>query len=137
VAKEGYLIAIVMTPMDMHFQKAPCDCRVMGTRHVHGKFLNAVSGAGNLKATFENEHNTILLDTRHGRMKVIQIAGFLCRRILCFVRPGQGLWKGQDLGLIRLGSQVCLIMPKLRLRVKEGQHVLARSTVIAEPWKGR
>ncbi len=133
VAKAGYLIVIVMTPLDAHYQKAPCDCRVMGTRHKEGKFLNAVIGASNLRAAFENEHNTILLDTEHGRMKVIQIAGFVARRIHCFIRPGQALKKGEDLGIIKLGSQVCFIIPKLNLKIKEGQHVLGGSTVIAEP----
>ncbi len=133
VAKAGYLIVIVMTPLDAHYQKAPCDCRVMGTRHTEGKFLNAVIGAKDLRAAFENEHNTILLDTEHGRMKVIQIAGFLARRIHCFVRPGQRLKKGEDLGIIKLGSQVCLIIPKLKLKIREGQHVLGGNTVIAEP----
>lgn len=133
VTKDGYLLTIVMTPLDVHYQKAPCDCRVMGTKHSPGKFYNAVIGADNLKASFENEHNTILLDTPHGRMKIIQIAGFLCRRIHCFVKPGRQLKQGNDLGVIKLGSQVCLIMPKLKLRIKEGQHVLAGHTVIAEP----
>lgn len=133
VAKDGYLLTIVMTPLDVHYQKAPCDCRVMGTKHSSGKFYNAVIGASNLHASFENEHNTILLDTPHGRMKIIQIAGFLCRRIHCFVKPGQRCKKAEDLGIIKLGSQVCLIIPKLKLRIKEGQHVLAGHTVIAEP----
>jgi len=133
VAKAGYLIVIVMTPWDAHYQKAPCDCRVMGIRHKEGKFLNAVIGAKDLRAAFENEHNTILLDTAYGRMKVIQIAGFLARRIHCFVQPGQALKKSEDLGIIKLGSQVCLIIPKLKLKIREGQHVLGGNTVIAEP----
>lgn len=133
VAKAGYLIVIVMTPVDMHYQKAPCDCRVMGTRHIRGKFYNAVLNAKDLRAAFENEHNMVLLDTKHGRIKIIQIAGFLARRIHCFVRPGQKLKKGEDLGIIKLGSQVCFIMPKLKLKIREGQRVLAASTIIAEP----
>ena len=133
VTKDGYLIVIVMTPMDMHYQKAPCDCRVLGTRHVPGKFHNAVTKAREMKATFENEHNIILLDTKYGRMKVIQVAGVLVRRVHCFVEPGQKLKKGEDLGVVKLGSQVCFIMPKLKLKVKEGEHVLARATVMAEP----
>jgi len=129
--KSGYMIIIVMNPFDMHFQKAPCDCTILKIKHVKGKMLNAVLGAGDSNSTFENEHNTILLKTKYGKMKIVQIAGFLARRIHCFVKNGQKIQKGEDLGVIKFGSQVCLIIPKVKLQVKEGQKVRALETVIA------
>ena len=132
---DGWMITIVMTPLNVHYQRSPCDGRVIGIKYRKGKLLNAVVGAEDMSATLENEKNEILISTRYGRMKVIQIAGFIAKRIECFVRKNQNIKKGETIGIIKLGSQVCLIMPKhpgLKLVVGEGQHVVDGETVVAE-----
>jgi len=55
----------------------------------------------------------------------------LARRISCFVRPNQKIHKGEEIGLISLGSQVLLVIPNLKLLVKEGQRVVDGETIIA------
>lgn len=126
--KKGYLITIFMNPFDVHYQRAPYDGTVIYTKHKAGSFRSAG------RPRPENESNQILISTRIGRMKVIQIAGFIVRRIEHFVRNNQKIKKGQKIGLIRLGSQVCLMMPKagLKLKVREGQKVRAGESIIAE-----
>lgn len=130
--KQGYLILIVMNIFDMHYQKAPIDGEIVKTSYKKGRFLNAVSNPSDLKATLENEKNEIIIKTTIGKIKIIQIAGVLARRIVCFVKPNQKIIKGQNIGLIKLGSQVALIIPKLSLRVRAGQKVKSGQTIIAE-----
>lgn len=134
-AEEAWLVTIVMNPFNVHYQRAPFSGKVISTKYRKGRLFNAVVGAGNMKATLENERNEILIKTAYGRMKVIQVAGVAVNRIECFARKNQNIKKGQTIGLIKLGSQVCLIFPrtpKLRLMVKEGQHVVDGETIIAK-----
>lgn len=130
VAKEGYLLVIMLTPLDVHYQRAPSAGTILSTRYSRGRFANAVSGASDLRA-FENEKNEILLAVGKERMKIVQVAGFLARRIESYVSPKQRVKKGDVIGLINLGSQVLLVIPKKRLLVKEGQAVIDGETVIA------
>jgi len=131
VVDEGYLIVIVMTPFDVHYQRSPVAGIVEKTVHTKGKFVNVVKDASSLRS-LENEKNEIIMKSdKVGRIKVVQVAGFLARRIRCFVEQKQKLVKGQDLGLICLGSQVLLVMPKLKLAVEEGDTVTDGETVIA------
>ena len=129
--KEGYLIVIVMTPLNVHYQRSPVEGIVEKTVHTKGLFHNAMS-AEPLKAGLENEKNEIIIKNRKiGSIKVVQVAGFLARRIHCFVTAGQKINKGEDIGLISLGSQVLLVIPKLAIKVKEGETVIDGETIIA------
>jgi phosphatidylserine decarboxylase len=135
VAKKAWLITIIMNPFNVHYQRAPSAGKVISVKYKKGKLFNAVIGAKNMEATLLNEKNEILIRTKHGNMKVIQIAGMLANRIECFVSKNQNIKKGEVIGLIKLGSQVCLIMPKmpgLDILVKEGQHVVDGETIIAK-----
>ena len=67
-----------------------------------------------------------------GKIKVIQVAGFLARRVESFVKKNEELLKGQKIGKILLGSHVVLIMPDLHLLVKKGDKVVAGETIIAK-----
>ncbi len=134
-AKNSWLITIVMNPFNVHYQRAPSECRIISRTYRKGKLLNAVSGAGNMKATLENEKNEILMSTALGRMKVIQVAGMFARRIECFAGKNQNIKKGGIIGLIRFGSQVCLVIPRtsgFKILAEEGQYVVDGETVIAE-----
>ena len=129
--KEGWLISIVMTPLDVHFQKAPIDGKIVSIKHTPGKHRNAMSKVDDPERHAENEHQEIVISGEEFKVKVIQIAGFLARRVIPLVKPENNVEKGQDIGLIRFGSQVTLIIPKLDVQVKEGDKVRVGETVIA------
>ena len=137
VDTDCFLVDIVMHLNDVHFQKAPTDGTVLYTHHEKGKWKNAVRRAQNMKATLENEKNEILMNTPFGRVKVIQIAGYVARRIQCFVKKKECVHKGQTIGVIKMGSQVTLILPaRYKLAVHQGQKVIGGKTIIAtnERW---
>lgn len=128
-SKKGCMITVFMTPFNVHYQRAPYDGKVIDIKYTKGKFLTAE------KPRPENENNQIMISTKIGAIKVIQIAGFMARRIVCFAKKNQNIKKGQKIGLIKIGSQICLFMPKtkkIRLLVKIGDKVKAGETVIAE-----
>lgn len=132
IAKNCYVIVIMMNIHNVHVQRSPIEGTVKKIKYSKGKFLNAVFGSGSLNA-LENEKNEITIENKDIKIKVIQIAGILARRIKCYVRENQKLIKGQRIGMIDLGSQVALILPKkVKLLVKKGQRVKAGSTVVAE-----
>lgn len=128
ISKDYYLVNIVMTPFDVHIQRSPIEGKVESVKHTRGKFKNAVTKG----VAIENEKNEILIAGKV-KVKVIQIAGAVARRIVCFVKKNQNLNKGERLGLINLGSQVSIIMPAdVKLIAKEGQRVKAGETIIGE-----
>lgn len=134
VAPQGWLIVIMMNIHNMHRQKAPMDSEVLSVKYTKGKFFNAIRKAHNMRAALENESNEILLDTAIGNIKVVQVAGLLAKKIVCAVEVGQSLKKGENLGLIKLGSQVIIVLPEdnVELKIKEKMKVKAGLTVIAE-----
>lgn len=128
VADDCSVISIFMSPLDVHYNRAPVDGKVISVKHSKGKFLNAKNLA------LENEKNEILFKTKIGNIKVIQIAGLIARRIECFVKKGDIVKKGQRIGLINLGSQVIVIMPKRKIKivVNEKQKLKGGVSIIAE-----
>lgn len=129
----GWMIAIVMDPTNVHFQRCPVDAKVVTKNHHAGSFNNAVANDNSYNLRFENEHREILFQGTDGRyFKTVQIAGFLARRIEDFVVPDQQLKQGEVFGLIKLGSQVAVIIPhSYTPQVKSGQVVTDGETVIA------
>lgn len=124
-----YLISIFMNPLNVHVQRSPVAGEVVFAHHRTGSFKVANS----LDAMVDNEKNEILLDSPGlGRVKVIQISGIITKRIDCYVRAGQQVRKGDRLGRIRLGSQVVLIAPRIKLAISEGDKVYAGQTIIAQ-----
>ena len=122
-------ISIFMSPLDVHVNRSPIEGEVVSVRHSKGKFYNAARAEA-----FENEKTETIIDSKIGMLKVIQIAGFLARRIETFIKPGEKVIAGQRIGIIKLGSQVTLIMPKdkINLTVTKGQKVKAGSTILGE-----
>lgn len=122
----GTIISIVMNVTNVHYQRAPVLSKVITHQYTKGKFNNAVANDNQFGIRFENEHNEILFETPEGkRVKIIQIAGLLARRIVDFVQPEQQVKKGEIVGLIKLGSQVTIILPNgVKPIVKAGQTVL-------------
>jgi phosphatidylserine decarboxylase len=129
VGRDCYVISIFMSPIDAHYNRAPIAGKITSIIHQNGKLLPVHTMENGL----QNENNQIIIENKKMKVKVIQIAGFVARRIRCFVKESQFVKKGERIGMICLGSQATLIMPaKVKLVVKEGQHVKAGSSVIAE-----
>lgn len=123
VAKEGYIVLIRLHVYNVHWQRSPIAGTIERTRYISGKFLNAVKNAESMQCFFENERNEILI---HGKIKckVIQIAGYFARRVECFVKKSQLISAGEIIGLINLGSQCALILPKnISMNIQEGDTV--------------
>jgi phosphatidylserine decarboxylase len=121
-------ISIFLSVWDVHINRAPYGGVVRTVVHTPGKFLAAYLP----EASLVNEVNTITLED-HGKIFVVkQIAGVLARRIVCRVRPGEVLAKGQRLGLIRFGSRTDLLLPvTAEVVVQVGDVVRGGETILA------
>jgi phosphatidylserine decarboxylase len=130
----GTIVSIVMNVTNVHYQRALHNSTVISKKYVEGKFNNAVANDNPFGIRFENEHNEMLFETESGkRYKVIQIAGLLARRIVDFVEPGQEKKKGDLIGLIKLGSQVTVILPSgVKAKVTVGQTILDGDVLAVE-----
>lgn len=126
---ETVRIRIFLSLFDVHVNRIPVQGEVEEIAYQTGVFLPAfLSGAGR-----RNERNTIWLRTRFGSVQISQIAGLVARRIVCRLRTGQVVRKGEPFGMIRFGSAVELHLPAaVRLFVRKGQRVRAGETVIGD-----
>lgn len=122
-------IAVFMNVFDVHVNRAPAAGRVTRIAYTPGKFLNADLD----KASEDNERNGLVLATAYGEIGVVQIAGLVARRIVCFVREQDELGAGKRFGLIRFGSRVDHYLPAgATPLVGVGQRAVAGETVIAD-----
>lgn len=134
VASSGTVITIKLQITDVHYQRAPIAGKVISLDYVQGSFKNAVFVPQEQGSRYENEHNSILLETESGlRYKVVQIAGFVARVIESMVTPLQIVNQGDIIGLIKLGSQVTVILPaSVVVMVKEGDLLIDGETIIGK-----
>jgi phosphatidylserine decarboxylase len=123
-------VSIFMSVFNCHVNRSPVSGRVERIAYHAGKFLNADLD----KASEHNERNGLVIATAGGvRVGVVQIAGLIARRIVCFVREGVAIGAGERFGLIRFGSRLDVYLPEgVRPMVAEGQTALAGETVIAD-----
>lgn len=128
--RETLKISVFMNVFNVHSNRSPIDCEVMGRWYHPGKFINADLD----KASSENERNALHLHTADGLdITCVQVAGLIARRILCYAEPGDKFVRGQRYGFIRFGSRVDLYLPKdVRVKVAVGEKVRATSTILAE-----
>ncbi len=128
ITEECYLVAIFMSPFDVHVNRSPITGTVTSIVYVEGAHAMASHLA------LQNERNIIVIDTRETRAVVIQIAGKFIRRIQWFINEGDSIEKGERIGRIVFGSQVVLIIPSTyTVTVSLGDHVKAGETIIALP----
>ncbi|MCZ8151708.1 MAG: phosphatidylserine decarboxylase [Rhodobacteraceae bacterium] len=122
-------VSVFMSVFNCHVNRAPIAGRVSEIAYRPGKFLNASLD----KASVDNERNSIRIDMADGRsIAVVQIAGLVARRILCFAVKGQELRTGERFGLIRFGSRLDIYLPDgVESQVALGQTCVAGETVIA------
>lgn len=123
-------VAIFLSVLDVHVNRAPADGTVTRIAYRHGKFVNASLD----KASEGNERNALALRLPDGReMAVVQIAGLIARRILCYVREGDAMRAGSRFGLIRFGSRTDIYLPDgVQPLVSVGQTMIGGETVIAD-----
>ena len=122
-------VSIFMSPLDVHVNRAPYDGVVEAVVHASGRFLSAFKH----EASLQNDNIAMLLTTRHGKILIRQVAGFLARRAVCRVKAGDSLQKGERYGIIKFSSRLDIYLPKeVNLRVKLGDRVKAGETVIGE-----
>ncbi len=116
-------ISIFMNVFNVHVNRIPYNGKIEAIDYHEGKFVSA-----NLdKASSDNERNAIKILTENGSVIwAVQIAGLIARRIVCWVKKGDTVKKGERFGLIRFGSRVDVYLPESsRIAVKIGQKVKA------------
>jgi phosphatidylserine decarboxylase len=123
-------VSIFLSVFDVHINRAPCAGTVDVVAYRPGKFLSANAD----KASDENERMALALRRPDGRViGCVQIAGWVARRIVCYVKPSQAVVAGERFGHIRFGSRTDLYLPPgARLLVAVGQRMIGGETVMAE-----
>jgi len=123
-------ISVFMNVFNVHSNRLPVSGTVRAVEYFPGKFLNAALQ----KASLQNERNAIVLHTADGQIvTAVQVAGLIARRILCYVKPGEAVRRGERYGFIRFGSRVDVYLPPgARPCVAIGDKVSAASTALAQ-----
>jgi phosphatidylserine decarboxylase len=130
ITEEGgeTVIRVFLSVFSVHLQRSPVSGTVAEVVHKDGKFL----AAWNPRAHFENEQNIITIKNEAGIFTVRQIAGFLARRCVSWVKSGASLKAGDKIGMIKFSSQVDLHLPKTAsVNVKKGDKTKAGITIMA------
>lgn len=125
-------IGIFLSIFNVHVNRSPCAGQVVALDYKPGEFLNALRP----ESTIRNEYMWIGLEhaeASRGRLAVRQISGLIARRIVCALRPGQQVTRGEKFGMIKLGSRTELVLPRdaVSVEVQPGDRVQAGSTVLA------
>lgn len=127
----AFLIGIEMSIIDVHVNRAPVSGKIVLQKYTKGKFLSLRQ----IESLFENERLTTIIDTGFFKLGVVQIASRLVRRIVSYFNQGDWVDIGQRIGMIRFGSQVDLVIPRLknlRINSKPGDEIKAGISVVAE-----
>lgn len=123
-------VSVFMSPLNVHVNRAPVGGEIMSVRHTPGAFHAAFRDY----ASEHNERNLIVLSDSRGRQHaIVQIAGYLARRIVCRLSPHDTVRCGERIGLIMFGSRVDhFIPPDYRVVVEIGARVRAGESIIGE-----
>jgi phosphatidylserine decarboxylase len=121
-------VSIFLSPLDVHINRIPIAGTIEEIKYQSGKFLAAYKE----EASRRNEQNALrIVDPRGRHLGVVQIAGVLARRIVCRVKRGEQLARGDRFGLIMFGSRTDTYLPAgCRVEVKEGQRVKGGETIL-------
>jgi len=122
-------VSIFMSVFDCHINRSPVAGTIENIVYQPGKFFNADLD----KASVDNERNSLVIATAGARVAVVQIAGLVARRIVCFVRTGQAVGIGERFGMIRFGSRLDVYLPEgVAPLVAVGQTATGGETVLAD-----
>ncbi|MES2887428.1 MAG: phosphatidylserine decarboxylase [Pseudomonadota bacterium] len=126
--REALLISVFMNVFNVHSNRSGVDGRIKKVTYFPGLFVNADLD----KASTENERNAVVIDVGGQLVTQVQVAGLIARRILCYVKAGDSLTKGQRYGFIRFGSRVDIYLPLHAVpKVAPGDKVSATTTILA------
>ena len=127
--REAILVSVFMNVFNVHSNRSPVDGKIELVQYFPGKFVNADLD----KASAENERNAVVIKTAGGQtVTFVQVAGLIARRILCYVKAGDVLARGQRYGFIRFGSRVDVYLPlDANVKVSIGDKVSATTTILA------
>ena len=121
-------LSIFLNVFDVHVNRAPVGGTVKTVEFRKGQFMNAMKA----ESVLNNEQTLVVIDTGSYEVGFKQIAGLLARRIVCKVKEGDRVTRGQRVGLIKFGSRVDVLLPaESELRVQTGMRVRGGSTVLA------
>jgi phosphatidylserine decarboxylase len=128
--REAILVSVFMNVFNVHSNRSPVDGTVQKVQYFPGKFVNADLD----KASTHNERNAVVLQTNDGQtVTFVQVAGLIARRILCYIKAGDVLTRGQRYGFIRFGSRVDVYLPlTATVKVAIGDKVSATTTILAK-----
>lgn len=122
-------VCVFMNVFNCHVNRSPIAGKVTRIAYKAGKFLNAELD----KASEDNERNGLIIENENHRIGVVQIAGLVARRIVCFVKEGETISAGDRFGLIRFGSRLDVYMPAgTKPQVAIGQTMIAGESIIAD-----
>jgi len=126
--RDALLISVFMNVFNVHSNRASVDGRITRVQYFPGQFVNADLD----KASTENERNAVVIDAQGRTVTLVQVAGLIARRILCYSKEGDQLARGQRYGFIRFGSRVDVYLPTDSTPlVAPGDRVSASSTILA------
>lgn len=130
LSRRARRVSVFMNVFNVHSNRMPVAGQVQQAWYRKGAFVNAALD----KASEANERNALWVRTDDGRdVVVVQVAGLIARRILCYVQPGQRVERGERYGFIRFGSRVDVYLPAAaRVRVGLGDKVKGGADVLAE-----
>ncbi|MDO8706766.1 MAG: phosphatidylserine decarboxylase [Sulfuricaulis sp.] len=122
-------VSVFMNVFNVHSNRIPVTGTIKEQWYRPGKFVNAALD----KASLDNERNALWIRTEQGQdVVVVQVAGLIARRILCYVKPGERVECGARYGFIRFGSRVDVYLPlNAKFEVSLGDSVKGASDVIA------
>lgn len=121
-------LSIFLNVFDVHVNRAPVAGLVKAVEYRHGSFQNAMKP----ESALINEQALVVIDAGDYEVSYKQIAGLLARRIVCAVKPGERVERGQRVGMIKFGSRVDVLMPSdAEPQVKPGTRVRGGSSVLA------
>lgn len=125
---DAMMISIFMSPLNVHVNRNPVTGIVRHYRYVEGEFFAAFED----KASEKNEQTIIGIESSGGGVLMKQIAGFVARRIVCTLNPGDTVRAGERFGMIRFGSRVDVFIPlSAQVLATEGMKAVAGETVLA------
>jgi len=121
-------VSVFMSLFNVHVNRNPLSGRIVESSYSPGKFLRAYLD----RASAANEQNALLVETAEGtRLMVVQIAGVIARRIVCWVKKGDPVVRGQRFGLIQFGSRLDIYLPQgTQLQVHVGQKAVGGQTIL-------
>jgi phosphatidylserine decarboxylase len=128
LARQMVKISIFMSVFNVHINRVPLSGKLVDNFYIRGKFLDV----RDQRASFENERNGLVIETDRGlKVVVVQVAGLIARRIVCYPQVGELLRQGERYGLIRFGSRLDVFLPVgSDIRVALGDRTVGGETIL-------